>query len=801
MTADVSEFRVFIASPGDLEEERAELRTLERTLNVNFASAGIRVRFVGWEEIPPGYGRPQAQINPLVDECDIFIGMLRRRWGTATGEHESGFEEEFERAIARRKSTGAQPEIALYFASLSEGELDDAGPDLRKVLRFKKRIEREHIALYATFASPEDIARQVSDLLNKHLIKLVVTSRTQSTPEGSRSGAASSGTDDSSKQVEKVIEGTEELDTANVQVIATLDSVRDLIRRRKPEMPLDLDRLEMLGTALGRDEEALGTHLVNRLYRRRDELELLYGESTCWLRTLLEDIGQRSEAVHRVVPGWGVISPTNDETIELLLRYAKAGGYIGRGALLTMQRLKMRPAQLWPPAQRSSAAGKKTKLAATPNSECRAAWVEILENTPGPGVAIDYLLQDIDSSDRSVSTSTHVFLTELLKSAELSEGTREIIDSARQALEGEPEALADVLKYSSDENAAWRLVIRNVEKLSPKLLNLLARQRTNRKAKIAAIKAGLAARALSDSTLTDLLMLDDDQEIADLLIESVAPDAERALQLIALLRKTESALTVPETEARLLAVIEPPDVLRQRQVATEYSIRPWEALTYLQPAELLDEAREVLHTDAAALRAAVGPELSEKYKNLVNYLADDQRRAAANLISRCQPRSDEDTDLLLTWFAKGAADGFLHDYMWKVLARIADSTTIENITEAIRPHIGVAGFHQATDYLDSPLAPAVATVLIETVSVKEFARTEAFRWSIQQPERTKEELREALYSEDAAVRVTAAKLLVERLERPELIQLHEEYPKVEGSFWYNVVALFDECLFAPTPSE
>jgi hypothetical protein len=54
LAADVSEIRVFIASPSDLEEERVELRRLETTLNVTFAPAGIRVRFVGWEEVPPG---------------------------------------------------------------------------------------------------------------------------------------------------------------------------------------------------------------------------------------------------------------------------------------------------------------------------------------------------------------------------------------------------------------------------------------------------------------------------------------------------------------------------------------------------------------------------------------------------------------------------------------------------------------------------------------------------------------------------------------------------------------------------
>ena len=102
MPSEVTTLKVFVASPSDLEAEREALRKLEASLNVAFASAKLAVRFTGWEQVSHGYGRPQAKINPLVDECDIFVGLLRRKWGTATGEHESGFLEEHERALARR---------------------------------------------------------------------------------------------------------------------------------------------------------------------------------------------------------------------------------------------------------------------------------------------------------------------------------------------------------------------------------------------------------------------------------------------------------------------------------------------------------------------------------------------------------------------------------------------------------------------------------------------------------------------------------------------------------------------------
>ena len=127
MLSDVRELTVFIASPGDLEDERAILRGLESDLNSKFAPAGIRIRMTGWEERPPAYGRPQQQINPMVDACDLFIGLLRRKWGTETGLYASGFEEEFERALMRRENTGELSEISMFFSKISQGELEDAG--------------------------------------------------------------------------------------------------------------------------------------------------------------------------------------------------------------------------------------------------------------------------------------------------------------------------------------------------------------------------------------------------------------------------------------------------------------------------------------------------------------------------------------------------------------------------------------------------------------------------------------------------------------------------------------------------
>src|SRR6185437_3642492 len=88
--------------------------------------SGWQIELHRWEDTPPSFGRPQDSINSLVDECDLFIGLLWKWWGLATGDHSSGFEEEVERAKARRKTSGV-PEICLIFKDVEQGGIEDPG--------------------------------------------------------------------------------------------------------------------------------------------------------------------------------------------------------------------------------------------------------------------------------------------------------------------------------------------------------------------------------------------------------------------------------------------------------------------------------------------------------------------------------------------------------------------------------------------------------------------------------------------------------------------------------------------------
>nr|VFJ72758.1 MAG: protein of unknown function (DUF4062) [Candidatus Kentron sp. FW] len=152
--------RAFLASPGDLQEERKAIRDVVNEFNESWAGEfGYQVELIGWEETVSRFGRPQHLINQELDQCDLFLGMIWKRWGTPPdhdGKYSSGFEEEFERSMARRKETGF-PEISLFFKQIPEDVMEDPGDELKKVLEFRDKIAAGKKILFQNFSTVRDM--------------------------------------------------------------------------------------------------------------------------------------------------------------------------------------------------------------------------------------------------------------------------------------------------------------------------------------------------------------------------------------------------------------------------------------------------------------------------------------------------------------------------------------------------------------------------------------------------------------------------------------------------------------------
>src|ERR1041384_366200 len=142
---------VFLASPGDVVAERKIAREVVDEINDTYSRTwGWHTELLGWEDTLPGVGRPQERINVEVDACDLFVGILWKRWGSPTGKLDSGFHEEFERARVRFNQTG-KPERWLFFKQVEPNQLRDPGPQLKRVQDFRAEQSSLREAFFKEF--------------------------------------------------------------------------------------------------------------------------------------------------------------------------------------------------------------------------------------------------------------------------------------------------------------------------------------------------------------------------------------------------------------------------------------------------------------------------------------------------------------------------------------------------------------------------------------------------------------------------------------------------------------------------
>ncbi len=162
--------RVFIASPGDVAKEREYLRVVADKINQSIAHEwGFHLEIVGWETnvIPDMGERPQSIINKQIGSYDIFVGIMWKRFGTPTGEAESGTEEEFNLAFNCREKFGT-PRIMFYFNQKpfmprNKNDLKQ----MEKVIEFRDRLFQEGLAW------DYEGAEKFKDVIDIHLSKLI----------------------------------------------------------------------------------------------------------------------------------------------------------------------------------------------------------------------------------------------------------------------------------------------------------------------------------------------------------------------------------------------------------------------------------------------------------------------------------------------------------------------------------------------------------------------------------------------------------------------------------------------------
>ena len=264
--------RMFLASPGDLGDERKSIRSVVEELNTIMANRiGYHVELMGWEDTVSRYGRPQAIINQEVDRCDLFVGMMWKKWGTppdTSGIYTSGFHEEFERSIARRENKG-EPEISLFFREIDAQFLEDKGPDLERVLEFKDKIIQEKTVLFQCFNSLHEIESLVRGCISGFLFRIhdAESSEAEESTDKQTKTQKATGQSDSRSHQESPLssEGCKFLDdfSARIRNAKKVDEIS----------AYEVARFRLLATLVSRkenDSPQLGVHDLNILFASKE---------------------------------------------------------------------------------------------------------------------------------------------------------------------------------------------------------------------------------------------------------------------------------------------------------------------------------------------------------------------------------------------------------------------------------------------------------------------------------------------------------------------------------------------------
>ncbi len=156
MSDTVTQYRVFIATPGGLDDVRHAFREELRDYNETDAlRRGVIFTPVGWEETLGGARRPQSLINEELRICDAFVLILWDRWGSppdVEGQYSSGCEEEFELASKCLEDPDKPlSDLVVFFRAPDPRQIADPGPQLERVLAFKEDLEASKRHLFTVF--------------------------------------------------------------------------------------------------------------------------------------------------------------------------------------------------------------------------------------------------------------------------------------------------------------------------------------------------------------------------------------------------------------------------------------------------------------------------------------------------------------------------------------------------------------------------------------------------------------------------------------------------------------------------
>ena len=171
---------IFVASPGDVSEERDRVDDIVHELNVAHARrTGFRLEVLRWErDVSSAAIREDAQAiitDQISQDYDVFLGIFWHKFGSPTKKAESGTEEEYRRAKERFEKDPESVRLMLYFKDAPPLSMDEFDADqFKKVIEFRSQVEKE--VFYRKFGDTDSFANTIRIDLTKLIYEMATAS-------------------------------------------------------------------------------------------------------------------------------------------------------------------------------------------------------------------------------------------------------------------------------------------------------------------------------------------------------------------------------------------------------------------------------------------------------------------------------------------------------------------------------------------------------------------------------------------------------------------------------------------------
>lgn len=154
--------RIFLASPGDVEDERAAIRACVDERNARREGASnVTFEVVEWNRVRGTARRAQEAINELISESHFMVVLFKEAWGSEPGGqwgYTSGTEEEFFTGLLEL-GRAEQPMRDVWVAFIGS-----ASPDER-IVKLRQQIIDRHSVMFESVSDSRDVKEKLTGRL------------------------------------------------------------------------------------------------------------------------------------------------------------------------------------------------------------------------------------------------------------------------------------------------------------------------------------------------------------------------------------------------------------------------------------------------------------------------------------------------------------------------------------------------------------------------------------------------------------------------------------------------------------